>query len=371
MRDNRRHAKTRNAASRPRPRKPAGEGTAARAKPRPAGLSSRRLDSSGVDALGGRRSRGGTRVSSPNRPRLTPTKKPPPRARKRLKVSNAAAAAARARDVGPDGTIFTPGAREVETYDAPVGFVPSARYVSSRPEGVAGRFAPGGPAPLYNATEADQQWLQGVNAPRAQSEHLLVGQLENLFDVFEEAGWHSGETPGSARDAYDVLGYSTSVAEAEAAVKAANAGAGAFGLGGDLSWADGGDLFSPALAVHEGASAWDAVQLQPREGKRSETFAEGSDRSYTPPLTPNGSVEPAFVAALSSKGSEDGSVGAGSPGSVPSNSADTEGISLTRRRRGVPSRETGRAVISPRGWGRRERARDARGEEDRPLRGPS
>ena len=54
VRDNRRHAKTRNAASaRPRPRKPAGEATAARAKPRPAGLSSRRLDSSGVDALGG------------------------------------------------------------------------------------------------------------------------------------------------------------------------------------------------------------------------------------------------------------------------------------------------------------------------------
>ena len=325
VRDNRRHAKTRNAASRPRPRKPAGEGTAARAKPRPAGLSSRRLDASGVDALGGRRSaRWNAGLLAKQAKADADEEAAAARARKRLKVSNAAAAAARARDVGPDGTIFTPGAREVETYDAPVGFVPSARYVSSRPEGVAGRFAPGGPAPLYNATEADQQWLQGVNAPRAQSEHLLVGQLENLFDVFEEAGWHSGETPGSARDAYDVLGYSTSVAEAEAAVKAANAGAGAFGLGGDLSWADGGDLFSPALAVHEGASAWDAVQLQPREGKRSETFAEGSDRSYTPPLTPNGSVEPAFVAALSSKGSEDGSVGAGSPGSVPSNSADTE-----------------------------------------------
>ena len=325
VRDNRRHAKTRNAASRPRPRKPAGEGTAARAKPRPAGLSSRRLDASGVDALGGRRSaRWNAGLLAKQAKADADEEAAAARARKRLKVSNAAAAAARARDVGPDGTIFTPGAREVETYDAPVGFVPSARYVSSRPEGVAGRFAPGGPAPLYNATEADQQWLQGVNAPRAQSEHLLVGQLENLFDVFEEAGWHSGETPGSARDAYDVLGYSTSVAEAEAAVKAAIAGAGAFGLGGDLSWADEGDLFSPALAVHEGASAWDAVQLQPREGKRSETFAEGSDRSYTPPLTPNGSVEPAFVAALSSKGSEDGSVGAGSPGSVPSNSADTE-----------------------------------------------
>ena len=107
-------------------------------------------------------------------------------------------------------------------------------------------------------------------------------------------------------------------------MKAANAGAGAFGLGGDLSWADGAICSPPRSPCTRGASAWDAVQLQPREGKRSETFAEGSDRSYTPPLTPNGSVEPAFVAALSSKGSEDGSVGAGSPGSVPSNSADTE-----------------------------------------------
>ena len=326
VRDNRRHAKTRNAAARPRPRKPAGEGAAARAKPRPAGLSPRRPDSPGADALGGRRSaRWNAGLLAKQAKADADEEAAAARARKRLKASNAAAAAAaRARDVGPDGTIFTPGAREVETYDAPVGFVPSARYVSSRPEGAAGRFAPGGPAPLYNATEADQQWLQGVNAPRAQTDHLLVGQLENLFDVFEEAGWHSGETPASAQASYDILGYSTSVAEAEAAVKAANAGAGAFGLGGDASWADEGDLFSPALAVHEGASAWDAAQLQPRDWKRPETFAEGSDRSYTPPLTPNGSVEPAFAAALSSKGSEDGSVGAGSPGSVPSNSADTE-----------------------------------------------
>ena len=232
----------------------------------------------------------------------------------------------------------------------PVGEI---RLVEAR--GVAGRFAPGGPAPLYNATEADQQWLQGnANAPRAQSEHLLVGQLENLFDVFEEAGWHSGETPGSARDAYDVLGYSTSVAEAEAAVKAANAGACAFGLGGDLSWADEGDLFSPRSPC---------TRAPPRGTPCSCSRASGGNDRRRSPRVRTGPTPPAHPERVRRASLRGGAVVQGIRGRVrrrgvagvrcrPTRRIPRR-ISLTRRRRrGVPSRETGRAVISPRGWGR-------------------
>ena len=94
VRDNRRHAKTRNAAARPRPRKPAGEGAAARAKPRPAGLSPRRPDSPGADALGGRRSaRWNAGLLAKQAKADADEEAAAVRARKRLKASNAASSA--------------------------------------------------------------------------------------------------------------------------------------------------------------------------------------------------------------------------------------------------------------------------------------
>ena len=192
VRDNRRHAKTRNAASRPRLPQTRGRGHRGSCEASPRRVSAlvvgrfrrgrfRRAPIRAVE----RGSRGQQAKADVRRRR---------RARARVsvwKVSNAAAAAARARDDGPGRYHLHDGAREVEILRARPGFAPVDEIRRPRPEGrFAGRFAPGGPAPLYNATEADQQWLQGVNAPRAQSEHLLVGQLENGFDVFEEAGWH-------------------------------------------------------------------------------------------------------------------------------------------------------------------------------------
>ena len=126
--------------------------------------------------------------------------------------------------------------------------------------------------------------------------------------------------------AYDVLGYGgASVAEAEAAVKSGE-------MFVDLAAEE--DLLSPAGAHlglgHEGL-AWDGVE--PLKGGATSGRAattrlkseNGSDRSYTPPLTPSGSAELAgFVRAESASASVDGfALASGSPGgSVPSRSAD-------------------------------------------------
>ena len=144
--------------------------------------------------------------------------------------------------------------------------------------------------------------------------------------MFEEASWHSGSVPGDAAEAYDVLGYGgASVAEAEAAVKSGE-------MFVDLAAEE--DLLSPAGAHlglgHEGL-AWDGVE--PLKGGATSGRAattrlkseNGSDRSYTPPLTPSGSAELAgFARAESASASVDGfALASGSPGgSVPSRSAD-------------------------------------------------
>ena len=54
----------------------------------------------------------------------------------------------------------------------------SASYISARPRGAEARFAPGGAAPLYDATDADQAWLAETNAGRPAHEHLRERQLE-------------------------------------------------------------------------------------------------------------------------------------------------------------------------------------------------
>jgi hypothetical protein len=132
---------------------------------------------------------------------------------------------------------------------------------------LAGRFGASGPAPLYDATKEDVAWLAEVNADgRDACDALGTRQLERLFDSFEEASWHSGETPASAAHAYEILGYSSgaSVAEAEAAVKAANAGMmmGLEGLERELiGFADEGDLLAPGTDANAAdAAAWDLVR---------------------------------------------------------------------------------------------------------------
>ena len=166
-------------------------------------------------------------------------------------------------DLDADGNIRLPSFSTVDDYDqnSMSGFVPPAGYIQARPSTLAGRFEPNGPAPMYTATSQDQAWLNAVNRDRVekeQSERLRERELETLFDVFEEASWHSGAMVPSAHAAYDILGYGeTSVAEAEAAVKSARSMP-EF----DLSWAEAEtDLLSPTGGSRAAAHApWeDAV----------------------------------------------------------------------------------------------------------------
>jgi hypothetical protein len=282
--------------------------------------------------------------------------------------------------------------RYMSDYDATNlgGFKLTAGYISARPNTPAGRFSGGAPAPLYSATSEDTHWLAGVNVGRvvsgggggggaamgaASGDTFLKEQhLEQLFDVFEEASWHAGEMVPSAATAYDILGYSTSVAEAEEEaaaagmsinmnIHAAHAASG-FGSAGkavaagkgpaagapalpamtacvtdttvtdmfsceDLSWAEGDlPLMSPMAMDATAAGAWDAVDAYPvkdhngasgsgaRDGNNGVedsmedggTEEDGSDGaedgeygsdslSDSPPLTPNGSIEPGAFAA--------------------------------------------------------------------------
>ena len=282
----------------------------------------------GEDAAGGRRSARWNAGLLTKRAKAESLDDAARRAQKRRGLGGASLLDAPGADVGADGTIFTPTSVDVVDYDAgnDGAFVPSASYISARPRGAEARFAPGGAAPLYDATDADQAWLAETNAGRPAHEHLRERQLEHLFDVFEEASWHSGSVPGDAAEAYDVLGYGgASVAEAEAAVKSGE-------MFVDLAAEE--DLLSPAGAHlglgHEGL-AWDGVE--PLKGGATSGRAattrlkseNGSDRSYTPPLTPSGSAELAgFARAESASASVDGfALASGSPGgSVPSRSAD-------------------------------------------------
>ena len=327
VRDNRRHAKTRGAPARPRPRKPEPGVAATTARLKKAAAAAAAAAELGEDAAGGRRSaRWNAGLLTKRAKAESRLDEAARRAQKRRGLGGAPLHDAPGADVGADGTIFTPTSVDVVDYDAgnDGAFVPSASYVSARPRGAVGRFAPGGAAPLYDATAADEAWLAETNAGRPAHEHLRERQLEHLFDVFEEASWHSGSVPGDAAEAYDVLGYGgASVAEAEAAVKS-----------GEMlvDFAAEEDLLSPAGAHlglgHEGL-AWDAVEplkgasesLRARPGLKSEN---GSDRSYTPPLTPSGSAELAgFARADSASASVDGFGASGSPGgSVPSRGAD-------------------------------------------------
>jgi hypothetical protein len=274
-------------------------------------------------------------------------------------------------DVGPDGEIHLPAFSMVDDYDttALVGFKPPEGYISARLNTPTGRFGAGAPAALYTATSDDTAWLAGVNAPRGGAvvgetpAFLKEQQLEQLFDVFEEASWHAGEMVPSAAIAYDILGYSTSVAEAEEAAASAaltssismssntdmnavgnvgQAGKGAaltacvtdtavtdiFSCGAmELSWAEGeGDLplMSPMAMDATAAGAWDAVDAYPVKASASgagghgegasgsgvrdevrdggggdgdEDGFHGSELSDSPPLTPNGSVEPGAFAS--------------------------------------------------------------------------
>ena len=324
VRDNRRHAKTRGPA-RPRPRKPEPGVAATTARLKKAAAAAAAAAELGEDAAGGRRSARWNAGLLTKRAKAESLDDAARRARKRRGFHGASLHDEPSADVGADGTIFTPTSVDVADYDAGNDgtFVPSASYVSARPRGAVGRFAPGGAAPLYDATAADKAWLAETNAGRPSHEHLRERQLEHLFDVFEEASWHSGSVPGDAAEAFDVLGYGgASVAEAEAAVKSGE-------MFVDLAAEE--DLLSPAGAHvglgHEGL-AWDAVEPL----KRQKPYARpelkhdnGSDRSYTPPLTPSGSAELAtFARAESASASVDGfGASAGSPGgSVPSRSAD-------------------------------------------------
>ena len=289
---------------------------------------------------------------------------------KRAKMESAMAAApakarrqgnglARGADVGPDGEIHLPSFAAVEDYEASMlgGFKPPAGYISARPNTPAGRFGSGGPAPLYSASSEDNEWLAGVNAAGTGSHNagepfLKEQHLEQLFDVFEEASWHTGEMVSSAGSAYDILGYSTSVAEAEAAaaqtalnmnINVNNAAKQELGKGPlmsacvtdtsvtemfsceDLSWGEG-DL----------DAAWDAVDAYPVKpfagevnglGAGSDDGSHGSELSDEPPLTPNGSIEPGTHGGPpSDKDSlegDDASALPSTPGGSGSGSADT------------------------------------------------
>ena len=328
VRDNRRHAKTRGASARPRPRKSEPGAAATTARLKKAAAAAAAAAELGEDAAGGRRSARWNAGLLTKRAKAESLDDAARRAQKRRGLGGASLLDAPGADVGADGTIFTPTSVDVVDYDAgnDGAFVPSASYISARPRGAEARFAPGGAAPLYDATDADQAWLAETNAGRPAHEHLRERQLEHLFDVFEEASWHSGSVPGDAAEAYDVLGYGgASVAEAEAAVKSGE-------MFVDLAAEE--DLLSPAGAHlglgHEGL-AWDGVE--PLKGGATSGRAattrlkseNGSDRSYTPPLTPSGSAELAgFARAESASASVDGfALASGSPGgSVPSRSAD-------------------------------------------------
>jgi hypothetical protein len=329
VRDNRRHAKTRGPA-RPRPRKPEPGVAATTARLKKAAAAAAAAAELGEDAVnGGRRSARWNAGLLTKRAKAESLDDAARRARKRQRggFHGAALHDEPGADVGADGTIFTPTSVDVADYDAGNDgtFVPSSEYVSARPRGAVGRFAPGGAAPLYDATAADKAWLSQTNAGRPAHEHLRERQLEHLFDVFEEASWHSGSVPGDAAEAYDVLGYGgASVAEAEAAVKSGEM---------FVDFAAEEDLLSPAGAHvglgHEGLE-WDAVEplkrSKPADAHTELKHENGSDRSYTPPLTPSGSVELAtFVRAESASASVEGfgaSAGGSPGGSVPSRSAD-------------------------------------------------
>jgi hypothetical protein len=329
VRDNRRHAKTRGPA-RPRPRKPEPGVAATTARLKKAAAAAAAAAELGEDAAnGGRRSARWNAGLLTKRAKAESLDDAARRARKRQRggFHGAALHDEPGADVGADGTIFTPTSVDVADYDAGNDgtFVPSSEYVSARPRGAVGRFAPGGAAPLYDATAADKAWLSQTNAGRPAHEHLRERQLEHLFDVFEEASWHSGSVPGDAAEAYDVLGYGgASVAEAEAAVKSGEM---------FVDFAAEEDLLSPAGAHvglgHEGLE-WDAVEplkrSKPADAHTELKHENGSDRSYTPPLTPSGSVELAtFVRAESASASVEGfgaSAGGSPGGSVPSRSAD-------------------------------------------------
>lgn len=315
VRDNRRHAKTRGAASRPRPRKESTTNIAA---------TTARLKKQAQMALDGDDGEvGGRRSARWNAGLLTKRAKAESadadlkRAQKRQRVFAHHDHSAPGADVGPDGTIWTPMVNDIADYDANTSntFVPSNSYIQARPNTPGGRFAPGSAAPLYDATSSDKAWLTEVNHGRPQGTELRERQLEQLFDVFEEASWHSGAMPESAHVAYDVLGYGgASVAEAEAAMKG-----GALGdIFAELTDEDD-HVLSNGLAMH--SETWDAVD--PLKGRSKSHGSEKSDRSYTPPLTPNGSIElgAGFVRADSASLSVDGF--SGSPGgSVPSRSVD-------------------------------------------------
>jgi len=348
VRDNRRQNKSRDQANRQRPRKPAtttgDHATTARAK-HAAALAAERAAAAAAsdDASAGRRSARWNAGLLAKRAKAAAEADAAERnAKRRRGAGGPLDAGAKSLDVDPhSGEIFLPVVREIPereyALDAPRAFAPPARYVSSRRPGLAGRFGAGGPAPLYDATKEDVAWLAEVNADgRDACDALGTRQLERLFDSFEEASWHSGETPASAAHAYEILGYSSgaSVAEAEAAVKAANAGMmmGLEGLERELiGFADEGDLLAPGTDANAAdAAAWDLVrgaELETGSLPRARSPGGGarSDRSYTPPTTPSGSFEPGTDArgGMSSKASDDGSDGSGRA-SPPSSGGDTD-----------------------------------------------
>ena len=259
-------------------------------------------------------------------------------------------------DLDADGNIRLPSFSTVDDYDqnSMSGFVPPAGYIQARPSSLAGRFEPNGPAPMYTATSQDQAWLNAVNRDRVekeQSEQLRERELETLFDVFEEASWHSGAMVPSAHAAYDILGYGeTSVAEAEAAVKSARSMP-EF----DLSWAEAEtDLLSPTGGSRAAAHApWEDAVGGGLISSRSDTVTpalgaeaavhihaghkRANSLSDSPPVTPTGSVEPGDFAGKGAPRSDQdpsegtdaavlspGSLGSGSDPSVDADADSTD-----------------------------------------------
>ena len=313
VRDNRRHAKHRNAS---KPRKPKSD-RPHKPKPRLEYDSSGRpkrvvvppslFADSQDDGLGGRRS------SRWNAGLLT----------KRAKAEAAANAAPKrprplpAMDVDGDGNIHLPTFSIVGDYEqnSMTGFKPSSEYVSARPHTVSGRFAPCGPAPLYSATSDDVAWLDGVNAQRADAEALKERQLETLFDVFEEASWHAGDTVASAQAAYDVLGFGdgggggASGAEARATKSEATE---MFSCE-DLSWADE-PLVSPMTALDETFAGIKAAAGEKKHSSEKRATRNGTE---SPPHTPSESQEPECARGSPSVPSENGGDGARTPPGSP------------------------------------------------------
>jgi len=194
VRDNRRHAKANRVV------KPGGGGA-------------------GVKATSGKASKSGEKKSSPKgSPNSSKTKSAELAAAKKAK---AAAAAAAARDMfAPKQNIHVPMFKTVSDYASTHagGFKPPTTYLrGDNSEHALRRFGPGTAAPMYEASNADFQWLEHMNSEPLEGEksvcattpsaqYMRPEHLEKLFDVFEETSWEASAMLTQEQACHAVMG---------------------------------------------------------------------------------------------------------------------------------------------------------------------